>query len=118
MTWSQWFDLTPGEVANEVPTTPGVFCVARRQDAVAYATGASLTVLLGVAQDRQRGLRAVLSDLSTPVRSDLDVERRAHGGLRFCFQGNLGGGAQRLYQAVLADFTTRHGEPPRCNQGR
>lgn len=117
MVWSQWFDLTPNEVDNEVPTTPGVFCVARRRNAIRYTTGESLTVMLGVAPSRQRGLRAVLGDLAKSERGNLHLERREQGGLRFCFQANIGAGAEVLYQELMTDFATRFGEAPRCNPG-
>lgn len=118
MVWSHWFDLTPNEVANEVPPTPGVFCVARKQDVVSYPAGTSLTVFLGLAGDRQRGLRAVLAEIAHGARGDLQEERLAHGGLRFCFQANMGSGAGALHSALLADFATQHGELPRCNRER
>lgn len=116
MVWSQWFDLTPNEVDNEVPTTPGVYCVARRKSAVRYASGESLTVLLGMAPSQQRGLRAVLGDLARSDRGSLHTERREQGGLRFCFQANIGSGAEALYHELMNDFTTRFGEAPRCNE--
>ena len=115
MTWSQWFDLTPNEVDNEAPTTCGVFCIARKTSTVTYPTGASTTVLLGVTGDRQRGLRAVLADLARGRRHDLEQERREDGALRFCFQANLGDGAEPLHTAILADFVRQYGTPPRCN---
>jgi hypothetical protein len=117
MVWSAWFDLTPNEVDNEVPTTPGVFCVARRRNAIRYTAGESLTVLLGVAPDRQRGLRAVLGELARGGRGDFQNERREQGGLRFCFQANIGSGAEVLFQEIMTDFATRYGEAPRCNHG-
>ena len=118
MSWSGWFNLTSNEVANEAPTTPGVFCIARRQNAVTYGVGTSLTVFLGVADGRQRGLRAVLGEIAEGSRDDLQGERRANGGLRFCFQANMGDGALKLHHALLEDFAAQHGEVPRCNRAR
>src|SRR4051812_50228317 len=104
MSWSQWFDLTPNEVANEAPTTCGVYCIARKSDPVSYAPGTSLTVFLGVGPDRQRGLRAVLAEIAGGARGDLQVEKKEHGGLRFCYLANLGDPAAGLYPALPADF--------------
>jgi hypothetical protein len=118
VTWSQWFDLTSNEVANEVPTTPGVFCIARKHDAITYPGCASLTVFLGVAEGRQRGLRAVLGEIAGGSRDDLQDERRTSRGLRFCFQANMGDGALKLHRALLDDFAAQHGEVPRCNRER
>jgi hypothetical protein len=116
MSWSRWFDLTANDIANEVPATPGVFCVARKTSAHTYTKLSSLTVFLGVAPGRQRGLRAVLGEIADGARGDLQSERREHGGLRFCFQANMGSGAAELYRALLDDFVVQHGELPRCNQ--
>lgn len=116
MSWSQWFELTPGAVNNDVPTTCGVFYIARKTTTVGYAVGASTMVLLGAATDRQRGLRAVLNELIATRPGGLEREREEGGGLRFCFQGNLGDKAGPLHQQLLADFVKDHGEPPRCNR--
>jgi hypothetical protein len=118
MVWSQWFDLTTNAVANEVPTTCGVFCIARKTTAVTYPNAPSATVFLGAAADRQRGLRAVLADLAAGGRGDIERERRENGGLRFCFQGNLGDGAGALHTEILADFVRQYGGLPRCNVAR
>jgi hypothetical protein len=118
MSWSSWFDLTPTEVANVVPTTPGVFCIARKTSSLTYPSGASSTVLLGAAPDRQRGLRAVLVELASGKRDDLEAQRKQDGGLRFCFQGNLGDAAASLHTALIADFIRQHGGAPFCNAGR
>jgi hypothetical protein len=115
MAWSHWFDLTPNEVANEAPTSRGVFCVARARDPHAYPLVPSLTVFIGAAADGQRGLRAVLAEIAAASSGALHAERHEHGGLRFCFQGNLGADCARLHGAVLADFARGHGAPPRCN---
>ncbi len=115
MTWSRWFDLTPNEVANEVPTTRGVFCVARKRDMVRYVSGETLTVLLGKAPDRQRGLRAVLHELASGTHRGLHAERSEHGGLRFCFQPNLGDSTDTTFAGLVADFESQYGESPRCN---
>ena len=116
MAWSSWFDLTSNEVANEAPTSCGVYCLARKNDPMAYSAAPSLTVFIGVAGDRQRGLRAVLGDIAAASSGQLQLERREHGGLRFCFQGNLGDKAPSLYSELLAGFVKRHGELPRCNR--
>jgi hypothetical protein len=118
MAWSSWFDLTPNEVANEAPTSCGVFCVARKTSSIVYPAGSSTTVLLGAATDWQLGLRAVLAALAAGRSSALEEERRAGGGLRFCFQANLGGGAGPLHAAILNDFIRQHGGLPRCNATR
>jgi hypothetical protein len=115
MAWSQWFDLTPNEVANEAPTTCGVFCIARKTSYFSYPTATSTTGLLGAAADRQRGLRAVLAELASGRRRDLEQERRDGSGLRFCFQANLGDSAGPLFTAILTDFIQQHGGPPCCN---
>ena len=117
MSWSRWFDFTPNEIANEAPTTCGVFCVAGKESPIEYPTGLSATVMLGVADDRQRGLRSVLAELAAGGHEDLERERALRGGLRFCFQANLGNnGARATHSAVLADFVRQHGSPPRCNK--
>lgn len=115
MAWSQWFEFTSNEVANEAPTTPGVFCLARKGVALDYSRGASRTVFIGVADDAQRGLRAVLGDIADRKAGRIEEERASHGGLRFCFQANLGATAMNLHQALLNDFEGSFGELPRCN---
>lgn len=115
MSWSYWFDFTSNEIANVVPTTSGVFCIARKTSAVEYPTSASSTVLLGVAPTRQRGLRSVLLELSAKKREDLEAQRSHGEGLRFCFQGNLGDAAATLYSALVLDFSNKHGAAPCCN---
>ncbi len=116
MAWSQWFEFTPNEVANEAPTTTGVFCLARRDASCDYSRGKSRTVFIGVADDAQRGLRAVLGDIADGKAGRIHEERAVHGGLRFCFQANLGAAATSLHQALLDDFERSFGEPPRCNR--
>lgn len=116
MSWSNWFELTTGGVNNEVPATCGVFWIARKTTTAGYAVGSSTMVLLGVASDRQRGLRAVLNELIAKRPGSLEREREEGGGLRFCFQGNLGDKATALHDQLLADFVKDHGEPPRCNR--
>jgi hypothetical protein len=117
MTWSRWFELTTGGVASEAPATCGVFCVARKALAVSYPSAPSTVVFIGSASDRQRGLRAVLTDIVAASNGALAQQRREHGGLRFCFQANLGDTAATLCDAILADFVREHGAPPLCNDG-
>jgi hypothetical protein len=119
MSWSHWFDLTVNEVANEAPTTCGVFCVARKPtaSAVSYPAATSAIVFIGRAADRQRGLRAVLGDLAGASHGAVEQQRREHGGLRFCFQANLGDNAEALHSQILADFVRQHGSMPLCNSG-
>jgi hypothetical protein len=118
MSWSHWFDLTSNEISNVVPTTSGVFCIARKTSMIEYPDRASSTVLLGVAPGRQRGLRSVLLELSAKKRDDLEAQRKHGDGLRFCFQGNLGDAAASLYTALVVDFTKQHGAAPCCNAER
>ncbi len=118
MTWSYWFDLTSNEISNVVPTTSGVFCIARKTSLIAYPDRASATVLLGAAPGRQKGLRSVLLELSARKREDLEQQRKLGDGLRFCFQANLGDAAAGLYSALIDDFTKQHGAPPCCNAER
>ena len=114
MSWSRWIDLNPNEVSDETPATRGVYCIARRNDPLQYPNVPSLTVYIGMAPDRQRGLRAVLRELAGG--SDRTIqEGKGHGGLRFCFQGNLGDGVEQLHARLLADFALVHGEQPCCN---
>jgi hypothetical protein len=115
MGWSRWFDLTTSIVANEAPTTCGVYCIARAQTTIDYPAGTSATVLLGVASDRQRGLRAILAEIAKGTRSDLSAQGKLHG-LRFCFQGNLGDAARGIHQQLIDDFTRTYGAPPCCNE--
>ncbi|MBL8684563.1 MAG: hypothetical protein JNK05_35640 [Myxococcales bacterium] len=115
MAWSRWFDLTSSIVANEAPTTCGVFCIARAESTISYPAGASATVLLGVAPDRQRGLRAILAEIARGTRPDLAVQGQLHG-LRFCFQGNLGDAAGGIHKQLLEDFKHTYGAPPCCNE--
>lgn len=115
MAWSRWFELKSSVVANEAPTTCGVFCIARVESAVEYPSGTSATVLLGVASDRQRGLRAVLADIASGTRPDL-ADQGKDRGLRFCFQGNLGDAAGGIHQKLVEDFTHTYGAPPCCNE--
>jgi hypothetical protein len=117
MAWSRWFALTSSSVANEVPTTCGVFCIARTDSTIDYPSGASATVLLGVASDRQRGLRAILSDIARGTRPDVASQAKLYG-LRFCFQGNLGDAAKGLHRQLLEDFEHTYGAPPCCNEGQ
>ncbi|MFO0557568.1 MAG: hypothetical protein U0269_06080 [Polyangiales bacterium] len=118
MTWSYWFDLTANEVANVVPTTSGVFYIARKSSLVAYPTKASATVLIGVAPGRQKGLRSVLVEIAARHREDIEQQRALGEGLRFCFQGNLGDAAAGLYSTLVDDFTNLHGAAPCCNAER
>ncbi len=115
MTWSRWFDLTAHMVANEAPTSRGVFCVSRVGAPLSYPSGPSTTVLLGIAGDDQHGLRAALLELTSGRNALVERQRRESGKLRFCFQGNLGDGAVSLHRALIDDFTSQFGAPPCCN---
>lgn len=118
MTWSHWFDLNSNEIANVVPATAGVFCIARKVSVLEYPTKSSATVLLGVAASRQKGLRSVLLELTARKRNDIEQQKVLGEGLRFCFQANLGDTAAGLYSALIDDFTRQYGAPPCCNDER
>jgi hypothetical protein len=59
----------------------------------------------------------VLTELVAASNGAVAQQRREHGSLRFCFQGNLGNAAAPLCDAILADFVRAHGAPPVCNSG-